>query len=80
MRREEIRKIEVHVKPNARRTEVKEIQAGLLQVFINAPPIEGRANDAVIEALADYYNVAKSRVVIRHGERGRKKLVEILPD
>jgi uncharacterized protein len=80
VRREEIRKIEVHVKPNARRTEVTEIQAGLFQVVTNAPPIDGRANEAVIEALAEYFDVPKSRVVIRHGLHSRKKFVEILPD
>lgn len=71
-------RIEVRVKPNARETLVVMRDAETYDVAVHAPPAEGKANGAVVEALAEYFCVAKSRVNIIHGTRGRKKLVEII--
>lgn len=69
--------IQVVVKPNSRRTGVEEVEPGIYRVSVNAPPQEGKANAAVIEALANHFGVPKSRVTILHGQKGRKKRVEI---
>jgi len=71
-------KIEVRAKPNARRTEVKLLSTGVYQVAVQAPAMEGKANEAVREALGEFFKVAKSRVTIIQGEKGKNKLVEIL--
>ena len=47
------------------------------EVWVKEPPIEGRANEAVERALADYFGVAKSKVNIVSGQTSRKKVVEI---
>jgi len=47
-------------------------------VRLAAKPIEGAANDALIELLADEFGVAKSCIQIKHGLRGRNKRVEVL--
>lgn len=48
-----------------------------LQVYVTAPPSDGEANSAVIELLSRSLGVAKSRVTIVKGARGRLKTVEI---
>ncbi|MBI3540727.1 MAG: DUF167 domain-containing protein [Deltaproteobacteria bacterium] len=66
------------VKTNARKTEVTKQPDGSYKVSVNAPPIEGRANEAIIEALAEHFSVPKSRIQILRGERGKKKVVELV--
>ncbi len=70
-------KIEVLVKTNARKTSVEPTGPSSFRVSVNAPPQEGRANEAVCEAIADYFNVAKSRVTILRGHTNKKKLVDV---
>ena len=70
-------KLQIAVKPNARRAGVEKLADGTYRVSVNAPPREGRANEAVIEALADFFGVPKSSIRIVMGVSGRKKVVEI---
>ena len=72
-------KIEVHVKPNARKKYIEKAADGTYKVSVNAPPHDGRANEAVIELLAEHFGVAKHSVAILRGHTGKKKLVQ-LPD
>lgn len=65
------------VKPSAKREEVKKIADGEYMASVHAPASEGKANQALIELLADYLSVPKSAVKIIRGETSRKKLVEI---
>lgn len=69
-------KISVTVKPRSHHDKVEKTDAGYL-VSITAPPIENKANIAVIKILADYFNVPKSRVSIVTGLKSKKKIVEI---
>ncbi len=71
-------KITVTVKPNSRQEGVTELSNGEYRVAVNAPALEGRANDAVIRVVALHWGVRKSAVSIRMGHRGRKKVIEIL--
>ena len=70
-------KITVRVKPNARKNEVKKVDANSYLVSVTAPPVDGRANASMIELLARHFGKAKSRVEILKGTAGREKLVEI---
>ncbi len=70
-------KINIVVKPLSRRELVERLADGTLRVSVNAPAIEGRANEAVIEALARHFSVPKSAISILRGARGKKKVVEI---
>jgi uncharacterized protein len=71
-------RITVHVTPRAHRPGVERLPAGGYRVAVGAPPTEGRANDAVIAALAEHFGVSRSRVRIVRGHHGRLKLIEIL--
>lgn len=73
-----VARIEVRVTPRAARTEVIGLDdAGRLLVRLAAPPVEGKANQALIELLALTFNIPKRRVTLGRGDRGRIKLIEI---
>lgn len=70
-------RISVTVKPNARQTLVEPQPDGTFLVSVTAPPAEGAANDAVIEALADHFGIAPSLVRVVKGHTSRRKIVEV---
>jgi len=67
----------VKVKPNARQTRLQEEADGSLTAWLAVPPIEGKANLALIQLLAQTYGVPKSQVTIVRGHTARLKWVEI---
>jgi uncharacterized protein (TIGR00251 family) len=69
--------IDVLVVPRASRTAVGPNVGDRLRVAVTAPPVDGEANAAVIEALAHAFGVRRSAVTIVRGERGRRKTVRI---
>ena len=70
-------KIWVAVKPNSKKDEIQPIGDGTYSARVKAQPREGKANAALVDALAIYFSVPNSAVKILHGEAGRKKLIEI---
>jgi len=69
--------LEIRVKPNARVSELIEETDGTWSARVKAPPADGRANEAWIALIARRFGCPKSAVSIRHGGRGRTKLVAI---
>lgn len=69
--------INVRVIPGSSRNEIKEQEGGSLKVYLTAPPVEGKANKALILALAEYFGIKKSRLEIVKGEGSRNKSVRI---
>jgi uncharacterized protein (TIGR00251 family) len=69
---------DVLVTPRASRTRVGPLQGDRLKVAVTAPPVEGEANAAVIEALARALGVARARVVIVRGDGSRRKTVRVV--
>jgi uncharacterized protein len=67
----------VKVKPNAKVQKIEEETDGSLTVHIKSPPVDGKANEELIKALADKFDVPKSYVRIKSGFSSRQKLVEI---
>lgn len=67
----------VRVSVRARRDSIEGVSRGALRVRLAAPPVEGKANDALRRLLADRLNVARSAVRITSGEHSRLKRVEI---
>jgi len=66
----------VKVIPNAKKNEVI-MEEGKLKVYVNVPAKDGKANRALIEILADFFNVKKRDVKIVSGEKSREKIVQI---
>ena len=70
-------KIAVTVKPNAKKGEVTRLSDTEYRVTVRPPAHDGKANDAVIDLLADYFGIAKSAVKIIRGHSSRHKLLEV---
>lgn len=69
----------IRVTPRARRNEIVEIMSdGTVRIRLTAPPAEGKANEALVDFLADILDVSKSRIEIVAGVTGRDKLVSVL--
>jgi len=68
---------EVRVQPRAKRTAVLGVLEGRLKIALTAPPVDGRANEYLIEFLAEIFGVPRSSVRLLGGERSRNKRVEI---
>ncbi|MGD9601421.1 MAG: DUF167 domain-containing protein [Gammaproteobacteria bacterium] len=71
--------IEVRVKPGARRDALIPLPDGAFVAEVKAPPIDGKANAALIALIAAHFGVPKRRVSIRAGAGARRKRVEIAP-
>ncbi len=71
-------RISARVRPGSKEDRVEVASDGVYNVRVKAPPIEGRANEAARRAIARHFGVPGSRVVIKHGSSGRRKLIEIL--
>jgi len=69
--------ITVRVIPRAGRSGVAGTRDGALLVRLNAPPVEGAANNELVEVIADALGVARRAVTIVAGERSRTKRVRV---
>lgn len=76
-----IMKITVHVKPWSRRESIEWVEdlfwEKKLIVKIREKPVDGEANRGLIEALSEFFDVAKSQIQIVQGHTSREKVVEI---
>jgi len=70
-------RIFVKVKPAAQEESVEKIDEINFKVQVKEPPVEGRANAAVVKALAEYFGVSQLNVRIVSGYTSRSKIVEI---
>lgn len=70
-------KIFVQAKPKSKIEKVKQIDAANFAVWVKEPPADGRANKAVIKILADFLNIAPSRLTIISGHTAKKKVIEV---
>jgi hypothetical protein len=69
--------LELRVQPRAPRSGFAGVHGGRLRVRLQAPPVDGRANAALVEFLAEAFGVPRARVTIEHGLAGRDKRVRI---
>jgi uncharacterized protein (TIGR00251 family) len=69
-------RISIKVQPRARTNTIEQTTEGF-KVRLNAPPVDGKANDACTRYLAEILNIARSAVRIVQGETSRNKIIEI---
>ena len=67
--------LSVHAQPGAGRTQIIGRHGDALKVRVAAPPEHGRANDALVEVLAEEFGVAASKVELVAGEKSRTQAV-----
>ena len=70
-------KIFVKVKPKAREGKVIKLSDTNFKVSVKEAPEKGRANRAVLKALADYFNTSPSNIKIISGSTSKLKIIEI---
>ncbi|HXI85392.1 MAG TPA: DUF167 domain-containing protein [Verrucomicrobiae bacterium] len=69
--------LSVRVTPRAKRNTVTKMKDGSVKVYVTAPPEDGRANEAVVETIAEWLGVKRRQVTIVSGATGRNKLVRL---
>ncbi|NLG77351.1 MAG: YggU family protein [Xanthomonadaceae bacterium] len=70
-------RISVYVQPRASKTAIAGMHDGAIKIRLAAPPVDGAANTALIEFIAERVGVARSRVRLVSGASARRKIVEI---
>lgn len=69
--------VAVHVQPGAKRTAIAGVHGERLKIRISAPPIEGRANAAVVAFIAEQLGVPRAQVSVARGQTSRDKLIAV---
>lgn len=70
--------INIRVLPRSSKNEVVgQMADGVLKVKLTAPPVDGAANEALIELLAEYFDTSKNKIKIVRGLTSKNKVVEI---
>ncbi|MCL2389582.1 MAG: DUF167 domain-containing protein [Elusimicrobia bacterium] len=69
--------IKVRVIPSSKRNEVISRIGSILRVKVSANTVEGKANEELCSFLSDFFDVERSDIFLRKGERGREKTIEI---
>jgi len=67
--------LQLHIQPGARHNQVVALHGDRLKLKINAPPVDGRANEELIEYLSQCFDTSKSNVTLVRGVQGRSKTV-----
>jgi uncharacterized protein (TIGR00251 family) len=68
----------LHVQPGAKRSEVAGLHGEALKIRLAAPPIEGRANEALLRFVADSFRVPLRNVELKQGAQSRHKTVRVI--
>lgn len=70
-------RLEVKVIPGASRDEIAGTVGEAVKIKLRAPPVDGRANEALIEFLADKLDLPRRAISVERGETSRQKLLRI---
>ena len=70
-------RLSIHATPGARRTEAAGAHGQALRVRLAAPPVDGKANAALIAWAAAALGVPRAQVELLHGASGRQKLLGV---
>ena len=73
-------KLTVHVKPRSSRSQILGLKDGVLEVAVQAPPVDGKANEELIQLIADALDLSKKNVSVVAGQTGRQKIIEVIAD
>lgn len=72
--------LHVEAKPNARKNEYEIINEHTLKLKIKAPPVEGKANDAIVAYLSEILHIPKSKIILLKGAAAKYKQFEVAVD
>jgi uncharacterized protein (TIGR00251 family) len=67
----------LHIQPGAKKTEFAGLHGDALKIRLAAPPVDGKANEALIRFVAETLGLAKSAVHLKSGQTSRRKVLEV---
>ncbi len=67
----------LHIQPGAKKTEVCGLHGDALKIRLAAPPVDGKANAALLAFVAGLLEVSKAEVSLKSGQTSRRKVVEV---
>ncbi len=67
----------LHIQPGARKTGFAGLHGDALKIRLAAPPVDGKANEALIKFIAETLRLPKSAVNLKSGQTSRRKLIEL---
>ena len=67
--------LKLHVQPRAAQNRIAGLQGEALKLRLSAPPVDGKANKAVLAFLADLFSLPKSALSLKSGQQSRQKTV-----
>ena len=70
-------KLFITAKPNAHQERIEQVNATHFVVSVTEPPVQGKANRAIVKALANHFHVPPSAVAILHGHTSKHKTIEV---
>ena len=73
----EVITLTLHVQPGAKRSEIAGLHGDALKIRLAAPPVEGRANEALLRFIAELFDVTLRQVELKQGGQSRHKVVAI---
>jgi len=68
----------LHIQPGAKKTEFAGLHGDALKIRLAAPPVDGKANEALVKFIAETLGLAKSSVSLKSGQTSRRKVLEVL--
>ena len=69
--------LSIYLQPGAKKSEVSGMHDGQIKIKVNSPPVDGKANEALILFLSEFLNIPKSKIKIISGEKNRMKKISI---
>lgn len=70
-------RIQVSVKPRSKQVLVEKVNSGTYRVQVKEPARDGKANRAVMDALAEYFGLPKTAFQFTRGQKSKQKVIEI---
>jgi uncharacterized protein (TIGR00251 family) len=68
----------IRVQPRARKNAITGVIGDAIKLTLTAPPVEGKANEACVEFLAEFLNVPRASVTIVAGQSSRNKVIRVV--
>lgn len=67
----------LHIQPGAKKTELAGLHGDALKIRLAAPPVDGKANEALLKFIAETLGMAKTAITLKSGHASRRKILEI---
>lgn len=68
----------LHIQPGAKKTEFAGLHGDALKIRLAAPPVDGKANEALVKFVAETLGLAKAAVSLKSGQTSRRKVLEVI--